>query len=102
MKIILTRIISFLSSLLVFSSILVWSPSMVHADVIQEDECFPAVLILRGSDEARLEEERRSYLNSSNGLEYLKTNGYEGEILSRLLQAFVDETDPSVCIVMEH
>jgi hypothetical protein len=81
---------------LLAASLVVVAPTVAHADVIGEEECYPAVLMLRGSAETQLplgEDEKVTYL-SGQGVPYVKTNGFEGPVLSRAIDALVRQTNP--------
>jgi hypothetical protein len=83
------------SLLLIFSIFITHffiTPEKAFADVIAEDECFPAVLMLRGSGETVTP---LTYRPVGSTADFLKTNGNEGPILSGLLQEFVNETNPA-------
>lgn len=69
-----------------------------YAEIIENEECLPAILMLRGSGEALADgtiDGEKIYSNKSNSTSYIKTNGAEGEKISKLIQPFVDDTDPS-------
>lgn len=76
-------------------SLLVISPA--NADPIEEDECYPAVLMLRGSGEGSLPLEQRSYKNSSGNI-LIETNGFEGERIGLALDELSKTTDPAETI----
>jgi hypothetical protein len=75
-------------------------PTSAVANLVGEEECRPAVLMLKGSGEGinnegeEVVEKIYENKNSENHGEYIKTNGHEGAVISKLLQAFVNETDP--------
>lgn len=70
-----------------------------YADPITEEECFPAVLMLRGSGETEVPVAERNYPQGSTGSDVLiKTNGAEGPTLARALEALVAEADPAETI----
>jgi len=79
-------------------------PEEAVADVIGEEECFPAVLLLKGSGEGGIPDPSNpgdsipvastTYSpNHSPELDYIHTNGHEGRVLSLLLQSFVNQTN---------
>jgi len=72
-------------------------PVLASADPIGREECYPAVLLLRGSGEAPVPDLENAYIpaNSTTGEPFIDTNGYEGETIQKLLQAFVDNTNPA-------
>ena len=82
-------------TLTLFLSILIPAGS-AKAAVIGEFECFPAVLMLRGSDEHTLKDnEGNTPVYKKNGFDQVATNGNEGETIGRLLSEFVSKTDPT-------
>lgn len=70
-----------------------------QADVVGETECFPAVLMLKGSGEGIHDGEpvtpREYYKSDDISNTLVSTNGHEGNVLSKLLEAFVNETNPA-------
>lgn len=69
----------------------------VQADAIGSEECFPAVLMLRGSGETNIIKDgsgRHRYTKEINGNPFIETNGYEGPVLQKLIQSFVNQTNP--------
>jgi hypothetical protein len=87
-------------SLLLVASVFVTSffitPEQASADVISEEECFPAVLMLKGSGEGKGAQKTDYYSkNSSSNVPFITTNGHEGPVLGRMLKAFVDDTKPA-------
>jgi hypothetical protein len=85
-----------LHSVLLILSIFITSfliiPEKAFADTVGESECFPAILMLRGSGEDPTSGEYSP--KDSPGTQFINTNGYEGDTLGELLQAFVNKTDP--------
>lgn len=74
------------------------TPNVAYADVIQPNECFPAVLMLKGSGEGEfVNPNGADYTpsNSTNGESFIHTNGHEGPVLGKALQAFVNQTNPA-------
>lgn len=73
-----------------------YQPTIVHADTVKPDECFPAVLLFRGSGESKITDvnnnEIKTYYNS-NGNTVVQTNGYEGGKIGRLLENFALRTN---------
>lgn len=91
-------IVSLTTLTLVFTSLTI--PIPAQADVIQKEECFPAVLMLKGSGEGIVDGEpvtEKNYIpsNSTTQEPFIHTNGHEGAVLGKLLKAFVDQTDPA-------
>lgn len=90
---------AFLAAMLLSGMFLVTIAQPVQADIIGAEECFPAVLMLRGSGEKRIIKEGSNnviYTKEMNGelVPFIETNGYEGEMLSKLTQHFTDQTNP--------
>lgn len=85
----------FISSIL--ATLIVATPA--QADVVGEEECFPAVLMLKGSGEGTGTNGSpvgvKIYKPAGTDTPYIKTNGHEGAVLGGLLEAFVNKTDPS-------
>lgn len=67
-----------------------------QAEPIGGTECFPTVLMLRGSGQPSLGE--TTYAKTGTNDPLIKTNGHEGETLSRVIQNFVDQADPAKTI----
>lgn len=65
-----------------------------HADVIGENECFPAVLLIRGSGETPIID-NVYYKNDDTSNPLMQTNGHEGQKLHQLLLYFTKKTDPA-------
>lgn len=83
-----------------FSISLIVTPTKASADVIGPAECFPAVLMLKGSGEGVSESGvpvSTTVYSPNNDLTrpFIKTNGHEGERIGNLLKAFVNKTDPA-------
>jgi hypothetical protein len=75
-------------------------PISASADTINKNECFPAVLMLKGSGEGIGENGEpvkadEYFPQNSPGTKFIDTNGHEGLRISRLLQEFVNKTDPA-------
>lgn len=105
MKILDKIIPTLLLSTLIGSILVSMSPDSAKADVVKQEECLPAVLMLRGSGESRVGDQDNRYPHdpqkildyktyTKGGKEYVRTNGYEGRKLSQLLKVFVEQTDP--------
>jgi hypothetical protein len=81
----------------ILATFVIYTPA--YADVLEENECFPAVLMLKGSgegiDENQNPVQETIYKPEGSGIPYIKTNGHEGATLGRLLQSFVNTTDPA-------
>lgn len=95
----ITKLVAFVILMSLMSmNIMYFSAEKSYADVIEQDECFPAVLMLRGSgesiDDGTINGENFYYNENSPQNLYIKTNGYEGDRISELIQAFVNKTDP--------
>lgn len=73
------------------SSLFFGNLEKAQADVITEEECYPAVLLIRGSGEGV----KPDIVYSKNGIDLIKTNGHEGRKLGQLLTEFVNNTDPA-------
>lgn len=82
--------------------------SPAKADIVSSSECLPAILMLRGSGEARIGDQDtkditktldyKIYRKSESSPVLIKTNGYEGEQISQLLEGFTKQTNPSETI----
>lgn len=85
---------------LVTISLVFVGSSPANADLINEEECFPAVLMLRGSGEQKVENITplpagvKDYRNKDQET-IIRTNGYEGSLISGLLKKFALETKPA-------
>jgi len=92
-------VLSIVLTIIILAGSIILFPSTAQADVLQEDECFPAVLMLKGSGEGDTKDgpvEPRPYATlSSPSTDYIQTNGHEGAVISNLLEAFVNETNPA-------
>lgn len=73
------------------------SYKIANADTINSNECYPAVLMLRGSAEIKVSDDNSEYMEYNKDMEstYIKTNGLEGQTISELVQSFVNQTNPS-------
>lgn len=86
-----------LGSLIVMAvalGLIIVTPYPAQADVVGPEECFPAVLMLRGSGEV-LADDAEYNPASMPDTTFIETNRKEGGTISRLLQAFVNQTDPA-------
>lgn len=92
------RATSILLSSILASSLLFVAPD-ARSETIGEAECYPAVLLLRGSGEQKVvsdksESERSNYPKDSNDANALiSANGYEGSKLSELLEEVTKQPD---------
>lgn len=79
------------------------------AQIVQPDDCLPAVLMLRGSDEyprpTNIDPskenggiEKWQYKTSIDNTTFIETNNYEGQKFRELLQPFVDQTNPALTV----
>lgn len=72
-----------------------FTTNKAYADIIQPDECFPAVVMFRGSGENKVADDNseiKTYKDINERV-ILQTNGYEGETIERLLDVFSKQTN---------